>query len=166
MDSGGWGEDVTDEEIVEGMKLLARTEGIFTETAGGVTVAVTKKLIEQGRIRRDELTVISVTGNGLKTQEAVSSNLGTPIKIKPNLNSFENTVNKNGSDRIKTRTKLTCPDCGHVETVVMPTDACQISYKCMNCNILLVPKRGDCCVFCSYAEDPCPRKQIERRVGV
>ena len=49
--SGGWAEDVTDDELVEGIKLLARTEGIFTETAGGVTVAVTKKLIEQGRIQ-------------------------------------------------------------------------------------------------------------------
>ncbi|MCM8814520.1 MAG: threonine synthase [Candidatus Omnitrophica bacterium] len=99
MDSGGWAEDVTDEEIVEGIKLLARTEGIFTETAGGVTVAVTKKLIEQGRIKKDELTVISITGNGLKTQEAISSRLGKLIKIKPNLSSFENVVNKNGSLR-------------------------------------------------------------------
>ncbi len=92
IESGGWAEDVTDEEIVEGIKLLARTEGIFTETAGGVTVAVTKKLIQQGRIKKDELTVISITGNGLKTQEAVSSKLDTIIKIKPNLNSFENEI--------------------------------------------------------------------------
>ncbi|MFQ3675455.1 MAG: threonine synthase [Endomicrobiia bacterium] len=91
-DSGGWGEYVTDEEIVEGIKLLARTEGIFTETAGGVTVAVTKKLVEQGKINKNELTVISITGNGLKTQEAVSSKLDTPLKIKPNLNSFEKLV--------------------------------------------------------------------------
>ncbi|MFN3966096.1 MAG: pyridoxal-phosphate dependent enzyme, partial [Endomicrobiia bacterium] len=93
MDSGGWGEDVTDEEIVEGIKLLAQTEGIFTETAGGVTVAVTKKLIQQGKIKKDELTVISITGNGLKTQEAVISKLVQPIRIKPNLASFEKIVN-------------------------------------------------------------------------
>lgn len=73
--SGGWGEDATDEEIVDAMKLLAQTEGIFTETAGGTTVAVTKKLIEQGRIPRDESVVISITGNGLKTQEALDGSL-------------------------------------------------------------------------------------------
>lgn len=88
-ESGGWGEEVSDEEIIEGMKLLARTEGIFTETAGGVTVAATTKLIEQGRISRDELVVISITGNGLKTQEAVAERIGKPIRIKPNLASFE-----------------------------------------------------------------------------
>ncbi len=89
MDSGGWGEEVTDEEIIEGMKLLARTEGIFTETAGGVTVAVTKKLVESGRIPEDESIVISITGNGLKTQESVAGKTGQTIKIKPNINSFE-----------------------------------------------------------------------------
>ncbi|MEK7846284.1 MAG: threonine synthase [Nitrospinota bacterium] len=88
-ESGGYGEDVADEEIVEGIRLLARTEGIFTETAGGVTVAVTKKLIEQGRIKRDELTVISITGNGLKTQEAVAEKVGSPIIIEPRLSSFQ-----------------------------------------------------------------------------
>lgn len=166
MDSGGWGEDVTDEEIVEGMKLLARTEGIFTETAGGVTVAVTKKLIEQGRIPKDESIIISITGNGLKTQEAVSSKLDKPIRIKPNLTFFEEVMNGKNTHRIKTKTKITCPNCGFVEIVEMPTDSCQISYKCMNCKTLLVPKKGDCCVFCSYAEDPCPPKQIERRIPV
>ena len=69
--SGGAGEDVTDEELVEGIKLLAETEGIFTETAGGVTVAVTKKLVEQGKINKNSCTVICVTGNGLKTLDAV-----------------------------------------------------------------------------------------------
>jgi threonine synthase len=91
-DSGGWGEDVTDEEVVEGIKLLARTEGIFTETAGGVTVAATKKLIEQGKISKDESIVISITGNGLKTQEALHKKLGSLIHIKPNINSFEETL--------------------------------------------------------------------------
>jgi len=91
-ESGGWGEVATDEEIVEGIKLLASTEGIFTETAGGVTVAVAKKLIQQGVIPKDESIVISITGNGLKTQEAVSSKLLTPIRIKPNLNSFEEII--------------------------------------------------------------------------
>ena len=88
-ETGGWGEDVTDDEIVEGMKLLARTEGVFTETAGGVTVAVTKKLIEQGRIKPDELTVISITGNGLKTREAVEKSIGEAGIIDPTLKAFD-----------------------------------------------------------------------------
>ena len=91
-ESGGFGEDVSDDEIVEMIKLLAATEGIFTETAGGVTLGVTKKLIEQGRIPRDESIVVCITGNGLKTQEAVSERIGKPIKIKPNLTSFEENV--------------------------------------------------------------------------
>ena len=61
---------MSDEEIVEGMKLLAETEGIFTETAGGVTVAAARKLFAQGRIRPDETTVLCITGNGLKTTDA------------------------------------------------------------------------------------------------
>src|SRR4030066_956860 len=93
-ESGGYGEDVTDEEIIDGIKLLAKTEGIFTETAGGVTVAVTKKLIEQGRIKKNELTVVSITGNGLKTIEAVSNRIGNPVIIEPRLGSFEETLKK------------------------------------------------------------------------
>jgi len=88
----GWGEEASDEEIVEAMKLLAHTEGIFTETAGGVTVAVAKKLIEQGHIPRDESIVICITGNGLKTQEALQDRLGDPVVIKPSLTSFEENV--------------------------------------------------------------------------
>ena len=88
-DSGGYGEDVNDEEIVLAMRLLAETEGIFTETAGGVTVGVTKKLIQQGRIKPDETTVICITGNGLKTVEALSGQFNDPIIIEPKLNSFE-----------------------------------------------------------------------------
>ncbi|MFQ5560441.1 MAG: threonine synthase [Nitrospinota bacterium] len=88
-ESGGWGEDVTDEEVVDCMKLLAETEGIFTETAGGVTVGVTKKLIEQGRIKKDETTVIAITGNGLKTQEVLFDNLPRPVVIDAKLNDFK-----------------------------------------------------------------------------
>jgi threonine synthase len=88
-ESGGWAEDVTDEEIVEGMLLLARTEGVFAETAGGTTLAVAKKLIEQGRIPRDEEIVLCVTGNGLKTQDAVFEAVEKPATIKPSLAEFE-----------------------------------------------------------------------------
>lgn len=87
--SGGWAEDVSDDEIVEAIKLLAGAEGVFTETAGGVTLGVAIKLIKQGKIPKDESIVVSITGNGLKTQEAVSERIGKPIRIKPNINSFE-----------------------------------------------------------------------------
>jgi threonine synthase len=91
-DTGGWAEDVTDAEISEGMALLARTEGIFAETAGGVTVAVAKKLIEQGRLPRDEEIVVCVTGNGLKTQDAIAGVVEEPAVIKPSLDAFEAVV--------------------------------------------------------------------------
>ncbi|MBZ5551703.1 MAG: threonine synthase [Acidobacteriia bacterium] len=90
--SGGWAEDVTDEEIVAGIRLLAETEGIFTETAGGVTVAVTRKLFDQGRIRPEDLTVLAITGNGLKTQEAVQ--LEPPVVIEPRFGQFEQTISE------------------------------------------------------------------------
>jgi threonine synthase len=87
--SGGWGEAASDEEIVAGIRLLAETEGIFTEPAGGTTVAVTKKLIEQGRIPRDESIVISVTGNGYKTLEAVMDVCEAPYPIGARLHEFD-----------------------------------------------------------------------------
>lgn len=93
-ETGGYGEDVSDEEIIEGIKLLAKTEGIFAETAGGVTVATTKKLIEQGRIGRDETTVVCITGNGLKTQEALTGRTKEVYYIKPNLGAFEEMLKK------------------------------------------------------------------------
>jgi len=88
-ESGGWGEAVTDAEIVEGIHLLARTEGIFTEPAGGTEVAVTKKLIQQGKIPRDESIVISVTGNGYKCLEAVVASVEKPFKINASLKNFD-----------------------------------------------------------------------------
>lgn len=88
-ESGGWAEDVTDDEIVDGMLLLAKTEGIFAETAGGVTVAVARKLIEQGKLPRDEEIVLCVTGNGLKTQDAVFEAVEQPEVIRPSLEAFE-----------------------------------------------------------------------------
>jgi len=91
-ESGGSAEDVSDEEIIEGMKLLARTEGIFTETAGGVTVGVAKKLIDKGIIPRDESILLSITGNGLKTQEAIQDKVGHPLIIEAKFSEFEKIV--------------------------------------------------------------------------
>ncbi len=93
-DSGGCAEDVSDDELVEGIKLLASTEGIFTETAGGVTVAVTKKLIENGKLPRDESIVICITGNGLKTIEAVVDNVPKPCVIEANIDDFNTLMDK------------------------------------------------------------------------
>lgn len=97
-ETGGHAEDATDEEIIAGMRLLARTEGIFAETAGGVTVAVAKKLIEQGRIARNETTVLCITGNGLKTQEALAGHTVEMHKIKPRLEAFEEILKKIDKD--------------------------------------------------------------------
>jgi threonine synthase len=88
-ETGGWSEDVDDDAIIDAMRLLAETEGIWTETAGGVTLAVAQKLIDQGRIDRDESIVVCITGNGLKTQEPLLERMPRPIVIKPTLESFE-----------------------------------------------------------------------------
>jgi threonine synthase len=88
-ESGGWGESVTDDEILDGIKLLARTEGIFTEPAGGTEVAVTKKLVQQGKIPRDESIVISITGNGYKTLETVAASVEKPFTIGSSIKNFD-----------------------------------------------------------------------------
>ena len=88
-DSGGWAEDVSDPEIVDAIKLLAETEGIFTETAGGVTVGVTRKLFAQNRIKPEETTVICITGNGLKTTDAIAAEFPATEAIAPRLEAFE-----------------------------------------------------------------------------
>ena len=86
--SSGTAYAVPEDEVVDGIKLLAETEGIFTETAGGVTVSGLKHLADSGAIKRDELTVAYITGNGLKTQEAVES-LVDLLDVKPTMGSFE-----------------------------------------------------------------------------
>jgi threonine synthase len=87
--SGGAGEDVSDEEIVEGIRLLGETEGIFTETAGGVTVAVARKLIRQSLMNPDESVVLAITGNGLKTVGALQGRITESALIRPKLEEFE-----------------------------------------------------------------------------
>jgi threonine synthase len=86
--SGGGACAVTDEEIIAGMKLLAQTEGIFAEPAGGTVIAGLKGLASSGIIKRDELTVAFITGAGPRTQEIVSD-IVKPFTIQPNLESFE-----------------------------------------------------------------------------
>lgn len=87
--TGGGAEDVTDDEVIAGIRLLAETEGIWTETAGGVTVSVTKKLAEQGRFGAEDVVVIAITGNGLKTPEAVKDQLIAKSSIAPSLAAFD-----------------------------------------------------------------------------
>jgi threonine synthase len=87
--SGGWAADISDPEIVDAIELLASTEGIFTETAGGVTVGCTKSLIDQGYITADEETVICITGNGLKTTDALADRFAVEEAIEPKLAAFE-----------------------------------------------------------------------------
>jgi threonine synthase len=88
-ESGGWAEDISDAEIVPSIKLLAETEGIFTETAGGVTAGVTQKLIAQGRIQPHEITVVCITGNGLKTTDAIAAEFPATEVIAPRIEAFE-----------------------------------------------------------------------------
>ncbi len=94
-ESGGWSEDASDPEILEAIQLLATTEGIFAETAGGTTLAVTRKLIAQGRIKATDRLVIAITGNGLKTQEALR--LEDLQSIEPRMSAFEALLEKRRS---------------------------------------------------------------------
>jgi threonine synthase len=91
-ETDGSAEDVTDDEIRDAIRLLAECEGIFAETAGGVTVGVTKKLIAAGKIPANDSAVLCVTGNGLKTLDAVNGHIGVPREIKPSLREFETLV--------------------------------------------------------------------------
>jgi threonine synthase len=88
-ETGGVIDMVSDDDIVAGIHLLAQTEGVFAETAGGVTIAVLKKLVARGAIGRRDVTVAYITGNGLKTQEAVAGTLGEAVYIEPSLEKFQ-----------------------------------------------------------------------------
>jgi threonine synthase len=92
--SGGWAEDVSDVEIVSAIQELAETEGVFTETAGGVTTAVTARLYAHGRIKPDELTVSCITGNGLKTTDCLDGAYEQSQAIRPRLADFEHFVDE------------------------------------------------------------------------
>lgn len=101
-ESGGTAEVATDPEVIEAIQLLAETTGIFAETAGGVTLACAKKLIESGAIPRDESVVLCVTGNGLKTIEAVSEAVGEPEVIDGSLREFDDQVLARGTGAVAT----------------------------------------------------------------
>jgi threonine synthase len=93
--SGGWAEDVSDPEIVESIQLLAETEGIFTETAGGVAVGCARKLYRQDRILPDETTVLCITGNGLKTTDVLTGKYEADEPIAPKIVEFDKYLERN-----------------------------------------------------------------------
>jgi threonine synthase len=95
--SGGWAEDVSDVEIVSAIQELAETEGVFAETAGGVTTAVTARLYAHGRIQPNELTVTCITGNGLKTTDCLQGAYEQERAIRPRLSDFEAYVEERSS---------------------------------------------------------------------
>jgi threonine synthase len=95
--SGGWAEDVSDVEIVSAIQELAETEGVFAETAGGVTTAVTARLYAHGRIQANELTVTCITGNGLKTTDCLQGAYEQERAIRPRLSDFEAYVEERSS---------------------------------------------------------------------
>ena len=99
-ESGGWAEDISDPEIIDSIKLLAETEGIFAETAGGVTAGVAAKLIQQGRIGKDETTVVCITGNGLKTTDAIAADFPATEVIEPKLDAFEALLHEQLKDTV------------------------------------------------------------------
>ena len=100
-ETGGASDDVTDDEIRDANKALAECEGIFTETAGGVTVGAAKKLIASGKIPAEDSVVLCITGNGLKTLDAVQGHVGKPDEIKPSLREFEALIESD--TKIKTK---------------------------------------------------------------
>lgn len=97
--SGGWGESATDAEIVDAIRLLARTEGIWTEPAGGTTLACAIKLIKSGRIPKNESICVCITGNGYKTVEVVQNVLEQPVSIPPKLDEFDKLIARNAEKK-------------------------------------------------------------------
>jgi threonine synthase len=88
-ETNGAGAAVSDDEVIEGIRLLAESEGIFAETAGGVTIAGLRRLVQEERVGKDELVVACITGAGLKTQEAVADVLPAPLHVQATVESFE-----------------------------------------------------------------------------
>ncbi len=105
-ETGGWAESISDPEIIDAIKLLAQSEGIFAETAGGVTAGVAGKLIEQGRIRPDETTVVCITGNGLKTTDAIAADFPATEAIAPKLEAFEALVARQLEEPVRVQSNV------------------------------------------------------------
>jgi threonine synthase len=112
--SGGWSEDVSDPEVIDSIRLLAETEGIFTETAGGVTTAVTARLYAHGRIHPDELTVSCITGNGLKTTDCLQDAYKVSHAIRPRLADFEAFVEEQNAASVEPGPALSLAGESHV----------------------------------------------------
>ena len=100
QESGGFAEDVSDVEVVSGIQELAETEGIFTETAGGVTTAVTARLYAHGRIGREDTTVVCITGNGLKTTDVLAGRFETAVPVRPRLADFDEYIRRSDGGRV------------------------------------------------------------------
>ncbi|HTU41535.1 MAG TPA: threonine synthase [Candidatus Aquilonibacter sp.] len=98
--SGGWSEDISDPEVIDSIRLLAETEGVFTETAGGVTIGCAGKLYRQDRILPEETTVLCITGNGLKTTDVLAGVYEAERPIAPKLAEFENYLHES-LDRVE-----------------------------------------------------------------
>ncbi|MHC4997242.1 MAG: threonine synthase [Planctomycetota bacterium] len=99
--TGGWGEKPTDEETVAGIRLLAETTGVFAETAGGVTVAATRKLVESGKLDTDSRVVLCITGNGLKTKEVIADQFEAISSIEPTIKAFNDRLEqKNPTEEV------------------------------------------------------------------
>ena len=98
-ETGGSAQEASDEDIVAGIRLLASTEGIFTETAGGVTISVLEKLAAAGTFAKGERVVAMITGMGLKTAEAITGKVGATVEIPPNLEAFEEQLGLLEGDR-------------------------------------------------------------------
>src|SRR5688500_17284697 len=111
--SGGWGESATDREIVDAIKLLAKTEGIWTEPAGGTTLAATIKLIQSGRIPKHESIVVSIPGHGLTTLEVVADHLPHPVVIDPKLTEFDRLFEQSQSQSRQTPEPAATPSSQH-----------------------------------------------------
>ncbi len=93
-ETGGYGENPSDQECIEGIKLLGETEGVFAETAGGVTVAAARRLIQSGKIDRDSSVVLCITGNGLKTREVLEGTFSLHEPIHPTLSDVDTLMEK------------------------------------------------------------------------
>jgi hypothetical protein len=96
----------------------------------------------------------------LQGAEFSTNEITSVVKLSPFTDKLGSLKRKLLDKKIIPESTITCPECGHVETEIMPTDSCQWYYECKACMKLLAPLKGDCCVYCSYATTPCPSIQL------